>query len=730
MKYATLALLCLFVSVVCQVDAAAGPRVLPDEVTLNVGAVQNVGKSVSAVLTKRSMRADNCRVVLWTDDGFKDIDIPVTTYSGYVKNDPLIHVNGNIEPGGILNLNFTENRMFIGRIRGLKIAVPEGPSSPDGSAVASKCTPTMSSSIKVVPLNSLPRRQVPSPGGYLVPEVPMRRTRWLVQVYSSYTSHSSVEKAVSEVEQRMNDGDFVYARDVGTAWEIDTLVVHNPKATKGLDLNTLYPDNPARLENCKWAGFTGVPGKNQGKFILNVSGIHHEAAILLHESAHVYGNPWHQLDVNDGLCGGGAYWAYNNVAILLEAQKSLNETNFPGVIYNGPLPPCAMYDFANTRKDTPVTIDVLENDYDGNGDALTLQAVQSTSDQGGTVVVSKDGKAVYTPPPGFVGADKFTYTVVDGTGMGNRSGEVKVDVRTDGLAIHFDFEEVEVERLEDRRKTLPIDAALWFYDAYDRRPAEEKLLYHFRNLGPYNTGNGAVDWIRPDVVKSLRGKGAREPNPAPYETGRGTTHWITKYAPVGGVRGKGIWQPGGHRWAHVKLGDGGDPGRASLSASVWVLYPPGGGGDTIICKGGEPFGFVNGWSISGGGRGGKFTFSGNVARMLEREAFSLTSEEPIEENKWYHLVMIMDREKKELRAWVNNKEVKNPDAKTGIPDGVIEYYGPLHLFNRYTGKWWGAAVAVVDEVKIFTSVLTPEQVAELYAEGKDAKVPDFPKLDK
>jgi hypothetical protein len=87
--------------------------------------------------------------------------------------------------------------------------------------------------------------------------------------------------------------------------------------------------------------------------------------------------------------------------------------------------------------------------------------------------------------------------------------------------------------------------------------------------------------------------------------------------------------------------------------------------------------------------------------------------------------MIMDREKRELRAWVNNKEVKTPNAKTSIPDGVIEYYGPLHLFNRYTGKWWGATRAVVDEVKIFTSVLPPKQIAELYAEGKDAPVPDL-----
>ena len=692
-------ILCLLVLSGASFPNAAGGPVLPDEMTLNVGTVMRqdtvggarppslLSSNTVVVLRKRSMRADNCRVVLWTDDGWKDIDVPVTTYRGYVQDDPLMHVNGNIEPGGVLHLNFTENRSIIARIRDMKIDVPEG-----------KCTPGMTTGIKVVPLSSLPKRQVPTPGGYMVPEVPMRRTRWLVQVYASYIAHAGIEKAISEVEQRMNDGDFVYARDVGTAWEIDTLAVHNPKATKPLDLNALYPDDPGRLENCKWAGFTGVGGRNQGKFKLNVTGVHHEARILLHESAHVYGNPWHQLECGDGLCGGGAFWAYNNVAFLLEAQKkNLNEKNFPGVIYNGALPPHAMYDFANTRKDTPLTIDVLDNDYDGNGDAISLQAVQQKSDKGGTVAISKDNKAVYTPAPGFVGQDKFTYTVVDSTGTGNRSGQVKVDVRADGLAAHFDFEEPEVERIEDRRATAPHDDELFFYDMYDSRPKEEKLLYHFRNLGP-------------------------------YDGGRATAHWI-KYFPVQGVRGKGIWNPGGLRQATVKLGDVGDPGRGSLSASLWVLYPLGGGGGVILCKGGTPFNFVNGWGIGGGGPGGKFMFSGNVVRVFQNEVFSLTSEETVEANKWYHLVMIMDREKKQLRAWVNNKEVA-PDANIHIPDGVIEYYGNLHLFNSYGGKWWNATRALVDEVKIFTSVLTPEQVAELYAEGKDARAPDFPKLDK
>ena len=50
---------------------------------------------------------------------------------------------------------------------------------------------------------------------------------------------------------------------------------------------------------------------------------------------------------------------------------------------------------------------------------------------------------------------------------------------------------------------------------------------------------------------------------------------------------------------------------------------------------------------------------------------------------------------------------------------------PLMLFNSFSRKRWGAGPLLMDELKIFTSALTPKQVAEIYAEGKDAKVPDL-----
>jgi uncharacterized repeat protein (TIGR01451 family) len=82
-------------------------------------------------------------------------------------------------------------------------------------------------------------------------------------------------------------------------------------------------------------------------------------------------------------------------------------------VTNGNDPPVAVDDSATTDADTPVTIDVLHNDSDPDGDTLTVASVT----QGTHGSVTNNGDDVtYTPDPGFSGADSFTYTVSDGNG--------------------------------------------------------------------------------------------------------------------------------------------------------------------------------------------------------------------------------------------------------------------------------------------------------------------------
>ncbi|MEM9342041.1 MAG: Ig-like domain-containing protein [Pseudomonadota bacterium] len=86
--------------------------------------------------------------------------------------------------------------------------------------------------------------------------------------------------------------------------------------------------------------------------------------------------------------------------------------------------PDAANDTAGTGFETPVTINVLANDTDDDGDTLSISGV--TQGANGSVVI--DGTSVvYTPDAGFEGVDTFTYTISDGNG-GEDTATVEVTV--------------------------------------------------------------------------------------------------------------------------------------------------------------------------------------------------------------------------------------------------------------------------------------------------------------
>ncbi|EHW0695481.1 tandem-95 repeat protein [Vibrio parahaemolyticus] len=75
--------------------------------------------------------------------------------------------------------------------------------------------------------------------------------------------------------------------------------------------------------------------------------------------------------------------------------------------------PVAKDDIATTQEDTAVTIDVLPNDSDVDGDKLSIESVSVPKEQGTVEVV--DGKLVFTPAENFNGDAEITYTVTDGS---------------------------------------------------------------------------------------------------------------------------------------------------------------------------------------------------------------------------------------------------------------------------------------------------------------------------
>ncbi|QTN38518.1 tandem-95 repeat protein [Cryomorphaceae bacterium] len=102
-----------------------------------------------------------------------------------------------------------------------------------------------------------------------------------------------------------------------------------------------------------------------------------------------------QYAITDGLGGFDTAWVYIDVII----------TN---------LPPVAIDDMETTSVNTPVVVDVLNNDSDPNGNLDSTSVVLVSGPSNGTVVIDPvTGEITYTPNLDFEGNDTLTYAVCD-----------------------------------------------------------------------------------------------------------------------------------------------------------------------------------------------------------------------------------------------------------------------------------------------------------------------------
>lgn len=77
-------------------------------------------------------------------------------------------------------------------------------------------------------------------------------------------------------------------------------------------------------------------------------------------------------------------------------------------------PPVAQPDFPSTPEDTPIDVDVLDNDSDVDaGDTITIISVTQGSDGS---VTNNGTDVTYDPDPNFFGTDSFDYTIEDDDG--------------------------------------------------------------------------------------------------------------------------------------------------------------------------------------------------------------------------------------------------------------------------------------------------------------------------
>jgi hypothetical protein len=469
------------------------PSGRPDELAVEI---EHDGLRRRLVLQRHSVRAPGFRVQVQRPDGsYAEIAPPAPSiYRGRVVGESGARAFGRLGADGLT-------------ARVVADASPDWSIRPTATAAAGSSRATH---LVFEPSASIERpvdcpHGVPVPGGTTpTPRAPgtfdgQHLTQIAFDVDYQYylLKGASIRNCVDAVEAIMNEVDFYYARDLRATYEITHIIVRTSQfyfPTGGgnlLDLfRTEWNTNQSHIvrdmahlmtdkDNIDYGGLAYVGAMcNQWAYGWSLDSTN----IVGHELGHNWGaGHCHDLAPCNNMCGGCFYIAPNTKEIMSAYRDSLTCLDDAGP-YPDPLPPYAHPEqITLTRDELAVlageTFDVLGNDHDGNLDPLAIDAFDAASEQGGTITLSPGSgpggrdELIYEPP-GFVfpGADRFTYTVGDGTGL-DQQGSVTIDTQAPRLVGYW--------KLDDAAGTAAADASnygrhaategdpLWAHGLYD-----------------------------------------------------------------------------------------------------------------------------------------------------------------------------------------------------------------------------------------------------------------------
>ncbi len=169
--------------------------------------------------------------------------------------------------------------------------------------------------------------------------------------------------------------------------------------------------------------------------------------------------------------------------VVFNDTVDANTTFVPGSITTTPVAVDDTYQaIGNVQINVPDGAgDLTSNDSDPDGGPVTAVAGSSTSANGGDVTVNADGSFTYNPPPGFEGADTFTYTI---NGASAPSNTATVTINVAGMIW---FVDAAAAPGGDGRLTSPFNA-LTGPGSFDAVAADQPNDNIFLYSGPYTGG--------------------------------------------------------------------------------------------------------------------------------------------------------------------------------------------------------------------------------------------------
>lgn len=271
--------------------------------------------------------------------------------------------------------------------------------------------------------------------------------------FNHYTAcGSTAERVLEQCEFSTMSANMVYLRDAGILHRIGKVIVRadqtqDPYASDGGDTGLLLPrirtlwntgnpmgsshDIAAVLHSAAGGGlaYVGTIGTSSRYSANDSDGNGDFSVVWRHEAGHNWssshyeggGNPeGATIMSNNGL----SRFSSPELAKIIAHRKSKASVLDNLGAYPFPLPPRANQDAFSYLVAGSNKVDVVANDSDSNGEALTLHSFDSSSAFGGALTRSAGtgpggrDEILYTPPPVLTpGADWFKYRIQDASGM-------------------------------------------------------------------------------------------------------------------------------------------------------------------------------------------------------------------------------------------------------------------------------------------------------------------------
>lgn len=422
---------------------------LPNDLKLVV-TVSGVGQQ-TLHLHKRTARTNDFVLYLWSSaNGYAAQPTPeVRTYRGTVGENPNAIVIASID--GSNKLKAYCNDMEWGHNRRWNIDVdvssqlsnPQTPNPMPSQSVAAPANGTAGTP-NIGPKVPTGTSAGGVPYGQIVEfEFALDLT---VAAYNRYGGNIDTILARYEVDAMLYE--YMMTRDVLIRVAVPTVVIRTQNFYTGdpgnislTEIKTEWLKQP--LYSARWDNVWGSEG-----YYANGNGVGKDensfaAGALYHENAHNW-TASHLVYQADTMGGNKPSLGPITVErILNKRTEAINENKLPlAPAFSDPLPPHTHVDAVRVQQNTPVNIDVLANDHDANGDALSVVDFTAATVPGGTVTLNPDKTLRYTPPAGYVGKDLVVYTVQDNSAMALKTVDIlHIEVVNNGLMLRYAMEE-------------------------------------------------------------------------------------------------------------------------------------------------------------------------------------------------------------------------------------------------------------------------------------------------